>query len=61
MGKHPVMRFLVALQKLASLKLSGARNTERSRLIEIDQKNAILFTRSRQSFTTWCWLFPSSR
>ncbi len=52
MGKHPVMRYLVALQEVGVAEAFKVPEIpERNRLLEIDQKNSLLFTRSRQSFT----------
>lgn len=58
-GKHPVLRYLVALQEVGVAEAFKIPDIpERNRLIEIDQKNALLFSRSRQSFTDLVLTFP---
>jgi hypothetical protein len=59
MGKHPVMRYLVALQEIGVAEAFKVPDIpERNRLIEIDQKNALLFSKSRQSFLDLVLTFP---
>src|SRR5262249_49190301 len=59
MGKHPILRYLAALQEIGVAEAFKVPDIpERNRLIEIDQKNALLVTRSRQSFTDLVLTFP---
>ena len=59
MGKHPILRYLAALQEVGVAEAFKVPDIpERSRLIEIDQKNALLFSRSRQSFLDLVLTFP---
>lgn len=59
MGKHPVLRYLAALQEIGVAEAFKVPDiAERNRLIEIDQKNTLLFTRSRQSFIDLVLTFP---
>jgi hypothetical protein len=59
MGRHPVLRYLAALQEIGVAEAFKIPDIpERNRLIEIDQKNALLFSRTRQSFTDLVLTFP---
>ncbi|HLJ91875.1 MAG TPA: BatA and WFA domain-containing protein, partial [Gemmataceae bacterium] len=59
MGKHAILRYLVALQEVGVAEAFKVPEIpERNRLIEIDQKNALLFTRTRESFTDLVMTFP---
>jgi len=60
MGKHPIMRYLTALQEvgIAEAFLMNNLPPRTPRLIEIDKNNAILLTLSRQSFTDLVMTFP---
>jgi hypothetical protein len=59
MGKHPILRYLAALQEIGVAEAFKVPDIpERSRLIEIDQKNALLFSRGRESFLDLVLTFP---
>jgi hypothetical protein len=59
MGKHPVLKYLAALQEIGVAEAFKVPDIpERSRLIEIDQKNALLFSKSREPFTDLVLTFP---
>jgi hypothetical protein len=59
MGKHPVLKYLTALQEVGVAEAFKVPDIpERNRLIEIDQKNALLFRRTREAFTDLVLTFP---
>ncbi|HEV3238616.1 MAG TPA: BatA and WFA domain-containing protein [Gemmataceae bacterium] len=60
MGKHPIMRYLTALQEVGIAEAFKMKNLppRTPRLLEIDQNNILLLTLSRQSFTDLVMTFP---
>jgi hypothetical protein len=60
MTKHPIMRYLVALQEIGVLEAFKMKDLppRTPRLIEIDQNNALLVGLTRQSFTDLVMTFP---
>jgi hypothetical protein len=58
-GKHPVLKYLAALQEIGVAEAFKVPDIpERNRLIEIDQKNALLFSKTREPFTDLVLTFP---
>jgi len=59
-GKHPVMRYLTALQEVGIVEAFRLKDLppRTPRLLEIDQNNALLLTLTRQSFTDLVMTFP---
>jgi hypothetical protein len=60
MNKHPVMRYLTALQEVGILEAFKMKDLppRTPRLIEIDQNVSLLFTLNRHSFTDLVMTFP---
>jgi hypothetical protein len=59
-GKHPIMRYLAALQEVGIAEAFSMKDLppRTPKLIEIDQSRALLLTLSRQSFTDLVMTFP---
>jgi Aerotolerance regulator N-terminal/von Willebrand factor type A domain len=59
-GKHPVMRYLTALQEVGIAEAFSMKDLppRTPKLIEIDKGRALLITLSRQSFTDLVLTFP---
>jgi hypothetical protein len=59
LARQPLLRFLVALHEVGVAEAFHVKDVpERNRLIEIDQKRAILFLQNRQSFIDLVMAFP---
>jgi hypothetical protein len=60
MGKHPIMRYLAALQEIGIADAFQIKDLppRTPKLLEIEHNHAILFTLSRQSFTDLVMTFP---
>ncbi len=60
MNKHPIMRYLSALQEVGIAEAFKMKDlpSRTPRLVEIDQNNSLLFTLSRAPFTDLVMTFP---